>query len=45
VWVLSRLVAELPDSGSVWVFGLVVALSVIVVATAVLQAAIPREEE
>jgi hypothetical protein len=45
VWALSQLVAELPDSGSVWVFGLLVALSVIVVATAVLQAANPREEE
>ena len=29
---LARAVAELPDSGSVWVFGLVVALSVVVVA-------------
>lgn len=45
VWLLALAVAELPDSGSVWVFGLVVALSVVVVATAVLQAANPREEE
>jgi hypothetical protein len=45
VWVLARVVAELPDSGSVWVFGLVVALSVVVVATGVIQAANPREEE
>ncbi len=44
VWLLARAVAELPDSGSIWVLGLVVALSVLVVATAALQAANPREE-
>ena len=44
VWVLARAVAELPDSGSVWVVGLVVALSVLVVAAAAIQAANPRED-
>ena len=44
VWLLARVVADLPDSGSVWVVGLVVALSVLVVAAAALQAANPREE-
>jgi hypothetical protein len=44
VWLLARGVSELPDSSSIWVLGLVVALSVLVVATAALQAANPREE-
>jgi hypothetical protein len=44
VWVLARTVADLPDSGSVWVLGLVVTLSVVVVAAAAIQAANPRED-
>jgi len=44
VWALARTVAELPDSGSVWVLGLVVTLSVVVVAAAAIQAANPRED-
>ena len=44
VWVLARAVAELPESGSVWVLGLVVTLSVLVVAAVAIQAANPRED-
>jgi hypothetical protein len=38
-------VQRLPDSGSVWVLGLVVALSVVVVAAAASQAAMPKDRE
>lgn len=44
VWVVGRLVADLPTSGTVWVAGLGVALSVIVVAVAALQSLVPQEE-
>jgi hypothetical protein len=44
VWLLARVVADLPDSSSVWVVGLVVALSVLVVAAAALQATNLRED-
>jgi hypothetical protein len=45
VWVLAVAVRELPVSASVWVIGLVVTLSVILVATAATQAATPRDDE
>ena len=45
VWLLAVGVRRLPDSGSVWVLGLVVALSVVVVTAAASQAALPRERE
>jgi hypothetical protein len=45
VWLLAWGVRRLPDSGSVWVLGLVVALSVVVVAAAASQAALPKERE
>jgi len=45
VWLLALGVRRLPDSGSVWVLGLVVALSVVVVTAAASQAALPRERE
>jgi hypothetical protein len=44
VFVLARTVARLPASASVWVVGLVVALSVIVVAAAAIQASTPQED-
>ncbi len=45
VWLLARGVGRLPDSGSVWVLGLVVALSVVVVTAAASQAALPKDRE
>jgi hypothetical protein len=42
VWALGRGVEELPVSGTVWVVGLVVSLSVTLVAAAVTQATTPR---
>jgi hypothetical protein len=45
VWLLARGVGRLPDSGSVWVLGLVVALSVVVVTAAPSQAALPKDRE
>ena len=42
VWLLARGVRELPDSSTVWVLGLGIAVSVMVVATAVVQALLPR---
>ncbi len=45
VWVLARAVGRLPESGSVWVVGLAVALSVVVVAAAAIQGATTTEEE
>jgi hypothetical protein len=42
VWALGRGVDELPTSGTVWVVGLVVSLSVTIVAAAVTQATTPR---
>jgi hypothetical protein len=44
IWVLARVVSGLPDSSTVWVLGLAVALSVTVVAGAVTQAATLRED-
>jgi hypothetical protein len=38
VWLMARGVGELPDSSTVWVLGLGVALSVVIVAVAALQA-------
>ena len=45
VWLLALGARRLPESGTVWVFGLAVALSVVVVAAAASQAAMPRERE
>jgi hypothetical protein len=45
VWVLARAVRLLPDSGTVWVLGLAVALSVVVVAVAATRALAPQGEE
>ena len=45
VWLVARAVAELPDSPTVWVVGLVVALSVVVVAAGAIQAATPQGDE
>lgn len=45
VWLLAVGVRELPDSGTVWVAGTAVALSVIVVAAAVTQATAPQDSE
>jgi hypothetical protein len=45
VWVLARVVRELPDSGTVWVLGLAVAVSVVVVALAATRAVAPQGEE
>ncbi|MET0524586.1 MAG: hypothetical protein ABWZ91_07285 [Nocardioides sp.] len=42
VWLLARGVRELPDSSTVWVVGLGVAVSVTVVAAAVVQALSPQ---
>lgn len=42
VWLVARAVAELPEKPTIWVMGLVVALSVVVVAAAVIQAATPQ---
>jgi hypothetical protein len=41
-WLLARGVRELPDSDNVWVVGIVVALTVVVVATVTLQSLMPR---
>ena len=44
VWLVARVVADLPDSPTVWVLGLVVALSVVVVAAGAIQVATPQED-
>jgi hypothetical protein len=44
VWLAALAVREVPGSGTVWLLGLAVALSVTVVAAAVTQAATPRED-
>ena len=44
VWLVARAVADLPDSPTVWVLGLVVALSVVVVAAGAIQVATPQED-
>jgi len=45
VWVLARGVRELPGSGSLWVLGLAVAVSVVVVAAVAAQAVLPRGDD
>ena len=45
VWLLTTAVRELPGSGTVWVAGLVVALSVVLVAAVATQSAMPEEGE
>ncbi len=45
VWFVARLAGELPDSRTVWVLGLAVALSVVVVAVAALQALVSPGDE
>jgi hypothetical protein len=45
VWILARGVRELPDSSTVWVVGLAVAVSVVVVAAAAVQATVPQGSE
>ncbi len=44
VWLVARLAGQLPDSRTVWVLGLAVAVSVVVVAVAALQALMARED-
>jgi hypothetical protein len=44
VWLVALAVRELPESGTVWVLGLAVALSVTIVAGVATQAATTREE-
>ena len=44
VWLAALAVREVPGSGTVWLLGLAVALSVTIVAAAVTQAATPTEE-
>jgi hypothetical protein len=44
VWLVALAVREVPGSGTVWLLGLAVALSVTVVAAAVTQVATPPEE-
>ena len=43
VWLLTTAVRDLPASGTVWVAGLVVALSVVLVAAVATQSAMPEE--
>ncbi|MBF4766362.1 hypothetical protein ISU10_01115 [Nocardioides agariphilus] len=45
VWLVARGVEELPDSHTAWVLGLAVAVSVTVVAVAVIQALMPQAED
>jgi hypothetical protein len=45
VWLLARAVRELPESGTVWVLGLAVAVSVVVVAIAATQAISAEDRE
>ena len=45
VWALARGVRELPDSSTVWVLGVAVAASVVVVAAAATQAVMPQGDE
>jgi hypothetical protein len=45
VWLLARVVRELPDSGTVWVLGLSVAVSVVLVAAAATQALMLQDRE
>jgi hypothetical protein len=44
-WLLARGVRELPDSRTVWVVGLAVAVSVVVVTTAALQSLMPQGDD
>jgi hypothetical protein len=44
VWLAALAVREVPGSGTVWLLGLVVALSVTIVAAAVTQTTTPTEE-
>lgn len=44
VWLLAVAVRELPDSGTVWLLGMAVVLSVVVVAAGVTQANAPEAE-
>lgn len=44
-WMLARAVRELPDSRNVWVLGLVIAVSVVVVATVALQSLMPQTDD
>jgi hypothetical protein len=44
VWLVARAVADLPDSPTIWILGLVVALSVVVVAAGAIQVASPQED-
>jgi hypothetical protein len=45
VWLLTTAVRDLPGSGTVWVAGLVVALSVVLVAAVATQSAMPQGDE
>lgn len=45
VWVLARGVDELPGSGSAWLVGMVVSISVVGVAAVATQAALPQGDE
>jgi hypothetical protein len=45
VWVLARGVRELPESSTVWVLGVAVAASVVVVAAVATQAVMPQGDE
>ena len=45
VWMLARGVRELPGSGSVWLLGLAVAVSVVVVATVAAQTVMPEGDD
>ncbi len=45
VWLVAQGVGQLPDSGTVWVVGLAVAVSVVVVAVAVVQTLMPQEDD